>query len=202
MNVTYSRKLRKVIHILAGFPAFLLPLVSYSGMVAGAIAALVIAILLKPDAPWLRAMAKPEDLKTRSINGARHYFATVLILIALCGARYPELAMAGWLALAWGDGAAGLVGGKEGVKLPWLQQKTAAGFITCWICVWLAVNAAFFAAGVNGTWTTAAGQAFICASALAVASLESWHLPFDDNYSVGLSAAALLFAGKLLINLF
>ena len=202
MDTIYRRRLRKTIHILAGFPAFLLPLVSYSLMLTGAIAALVIALLLRPDTPWLRAMAKPEDFKTRSINGVRHYFAAILILIALFGGRYPELAMAGWLALAWGDGAAGLVGGKESLKLPWSKRKTIAGFVSCWICVWLAADAAFFAAGATGTWTAVAGQAFIGAAALAVAFLESWKLPFDDNYSVGLGIAGFLLAGKLAINLF
>lgn len=189
-------------HILAGFPAFMLPLVSYNLMVTGAVAALAAAMLLRPDAQWLRVMAKPEDFKTRSISGVRHYFATILILIALFGLRYPELAMAGWLAMAWGDGAAGLVGPKEGLKLPWSKRKTVAGFVSCWICVWLAADAAFYAAGVTGTWTAAGGQAFIALAALAVAFLESWNLHFDDNYSVGLGAAALLFIGKLTINLF
>jgi phytol kinase len=202
VDTLYRRRLRKTIHILAGFPAFMLPLVSYSLMVATAVAALAIALLLRPDSQWLRAMAKPEDFKTRSINGVRHYFATILILIALFGLRYPEIAMAGWLAMAWGDGAAGLVGPKEGLKLPWSKRKTVAGFVSCWICVWLAADAAFFVAGVTGTWTAAGGQAFIAASALAVAFLESWKLPVDDNYSVGLGAAALLFAGKITIHLF
>lgn len=189
-------------HILAGFPAFMLPLVSYSLMVTGALVALVAATLLQPNSQWLRAMAKPEDFKTRSINGVRHYFATILILVALFGLRYPELAMAGWLAMAWGDGAAGLVGPKEGLKLPWSKRKTVAGFVSCWICVWLAADAAFFAAGTTGTWSEVGGQAFIAVTALAVAFLESWKLPVDDNYSVGLGAAALLFIGKFTINLF
>lgn len=202
VDTTYSRRLRKTMHILAGFPAFMLPLIGYSLMVTGALAALVAAMLLQPNSQWLRAMAKPEDFETRSINGVRHYFATILILVALFGLRYPELAMAGWLAMAWGDGAAGLVGPKEGLKLAWSKRKTVAGFVSCWICVWLAADAAFFAAGATGTWTEAGGQAFIAITALAVAFLESWKLPVDDNYSVGLGAAALLFIGKFTINLF
>lgn len=202
VDTIYSRRLRKTMHILAGFPAFMLPLVSYSLMVTGALVALVAATLLQPNSQWLRAMAKPEDFKTRSINGVRHYFATILILVALFGLRYPELAMAGWLAMAWGDGAAGLVGPKEGLKLPWSKRKTVAGFVSCWICVWLAADAAFFAAGTTGTWSEVGGQAFIAVTALAVAFLESWKLPVDDNYSVGLGAAALLFIGKFTINLF
>lgn len=201
MNAVYCRQLRKTIHILAGFPAFLLPHVSYSLAVAGAIAAFVAALLLRPNMPWLRAIAKPEDYNSRSIGGVRHYFATVLMLIALFGARHPELVMAGWLALAWGDGAAGIAGSKAGYKLPWANRKTALGFAACCLFVWLAANAAFFAAGASGAWTTPAGQGFLVATAVMVAFLESWSLPFDDNYSVGLGTAILLYAGKLMFSI-
>jgi phytol kinase len=202
VELIYRRRLRKLIHILAGLPSFLLAYVSYPIALACALAAVTAAFMLRPEHPWLRLLAKPEDIQQHRISGVRHYFIAVLILIAVFGLHYPLIAAAGWLALAWGDGAAGLVGRKDAMKLPWSSRKTVIGFASCWAGIWLAVVAILFAVGAQGSWTSLSGQAFIGLTALLVSLLESLRLPFDDNYTVGIGAAVLLYGGMLGLHLF
>jgi phytol kinase len=127
VELIYRRRLRKLIHILAGLPSFLLAYVSYPIALACALAAVTAAFMLRPEHPWLRMLVKPEDIQQHRISGVRHYFIAVLILIAVFGLHHPLIAAAGWLALAWGDGAAGLVGRKDAMKLPWSSRKTVIG---------------------------------------------------------------------------
>jgi dolichol kinase len=197
VDATYQRRLRKAIHILAGLPAFLLGYVGFGIAVTCALAAVVVAFMLKPNEPWLKMLAKPEDISRRRIDGVRNYFLTVFILIVLFDLRYPQIAAAGWFALALGDGAAGLIGRKDAVKLPWSGRKTIVGFLSCWAGVWLAVLIVFFLDCSAGLWVTWLGQVYIGLASLVVALLESVELPFDDNYTVGLSTALLLYAGAL-----
>jgi hypothetical protein len=88
------------------------------------------------------------------------------------------------------------------MKLPWSSRKTVIGFASCWAGIWLAVVAILFAAGAQGSWTSLSGQAYIGLGALIVSLLESLRLPFDDNYTVGIGAAVLLYGGMLGLHLF
>ena len=197
--MSYNRRYRKAIHILAGFPAFLLKVLTLEQMMLFGVCMLVASWLLRPNWPWLRELAKPEDLDRRYIAGVRHYFVAVLALIVLFGARHSELATAGWLALAWGDGAAGLVGGK--VRLPWNPSKTLAGFLACILLIYLAIAASCAWSGAAADWMRWQVQVFIVLVAAAVSVAESLHLPMDDNYIVSLGTASLLYAGTALLHL-
>lgn len=185
--------------MLAGFPAFILKYMPYSQIVALALAMAVVSFLLRPNWPFLRELAKPEDLAARGISGVRNYFVTVLLLAVLFGVRHPELVTAGWLALAWGDGAAGLIGSKDNAKLPWSRTKTIVGFVACGCFVYLAMLSAlvwhYSAPGFLVTWPV---QAALVAIALVMAVAESAALRLDDNYIVGLGTAGLMWVASFI----
>ena len=157
--------------------------------------------MLRPNWPWLRDLAKPEDVNRRAIIGARHYFVTVFLLIVLFGLRYNVIATAGWLALAWGDGAAALVGGKQSARLPWSRHKTVSGFITCIVLVYCAIVISYLWTYDELTWLSAPALVYFGAVSLIIGVAESLETKLDDNYIVGLGTAALLFVGTAVFHL-
>ncbi len=82
--------------MLAGFPAFLLKQMPFNGMLLFGVVMVVGSWMLRPNWPWLRDLAKPEDVNCRAIIGARHYFMTVFLLIVLFGLRYNIVAGLPW----------------------------------------------------------------------------------------------------------
>lgn len=143
-------------------------------------------------------LAKPEDRERGYIAGVRHYFLTVFVLIVIFEfMKASFLATAGWLALAWGDGAAGLVGRRDSAKLAWSRRKTIIGFVSCIFFTFFAIAFAYF----WNFWGFEKPEALLGpnilamfgATAFLVALLESIDLPIDDNYVVGLGTALLLY---------
>jgi uncharacterized protein (TIGR00297 family) len=127
------------------------------------------------------------------------YPVAVLLLILLFPSR-PDIAAAAWGIMAAGDGLATIVGRAAGGRpLPWNREKTlvgsatlalaggAAGAFLCWWCrpavvpppyLWFSLGAPFLAA-------------------LVAAAVESIPVRLDDNVSVPLSAAGVLFCLSL-----
>ncbi len=173
----------------------------FSVMILFGAAMVVVSWMLRPKWRWLRELAKPEDVASRAFIGVRHYFVTVFLLIILFGLRHPVLATAGWLALAWGDGAAALVGGKDSLRLPWSRQKTVSGFIWCIILIYCAILISYLWTLADFTWLTAPALAYFGAVSLVIGVAESFKTPIDDNYIVGLGTAALLFTGTALLHI-
>lgn len=127
------------------------------------------------------------------------YPVAVLLLILLFPSR-PDIAAAAWGIMAAGDGLATIVGRAAGGRpLPWNREKTLVGSVTlavaggaagaflCWWCrpalvpppyLWFSLGAPFLAAVV-------------------AAAVESIPVRLDDNLSVPLSAAGVLFCLSL-----
>ena len=173
----------------------------FTAMLLFGVAMVVGSWMLRPNWDWLRDLAKPEDINRRAIVGARHYFVTVFLLIVLFGLRYDVIATAGWLALAWGDGAAALVGGKQSLRLPWSRHKTVSGFISCIALVYCAIIISYAWTLDESTWLSLPALAYFGAVSLIVGVAESLETKLDDNYVVGLGTAALLFAGTAVFHL-
>jgi len=193
----YNRRLRKTIHILAGLPSFAFKFLPYWAQVSLAFGLLLFSLLLSPRLKFISALAKPEDRERGYIAGVRHYFLTVFLLVLIFGyLKASFVGLAGWLALAWGDGAAGLVGRRDSAKLPWSRRKTIVGFFSCIIFTFLAILITyvwlFWEAGF-GALLRPSLLAMFGATAFLVAIMESIDLPIDDNYVVGLGTAFLLF---------
>lgn len=200
----YNRTARKLLHILGGAGALTLPYLPYWLALAAAAGAMALALLLRPrHAWWLRVLSKPADRIRGIITGARGYCVVVLLLIVL----WPLLAqltgdsmryvMFGWLALALGDGLAGLVGPGPSVSVtvPWSKQKTWWGMLACYLGV-LAAYLAAFAFPWPGTVVHPLSLAWQVAIPVAavIALLESLVTPVDDNYIVGIGAPLLALA--------
>lgn len=197
----YNRRYRKTAHILAGFPAFLLKQLPFNVMILFGVAMVAASWALRPKWRWLRELAKPEDVANRAFIGARHYFVTVFLLIVIFGLRYSAIATAGWLALAWGDGAAALVGGQRSPRLPWSRHKTISGFVTCVLLVYCAILIAYLWTLDDFAWFSPSALVYFAVVSLIIGIAESVKAPIDDNYIVGLGTAVLLFAGTALFHL-
>lgn len=200
----YYRWARKLLHIAGGIGAITLPFIPYWLAVAAAVAAVLLARVLKPKHVWwLRAMSKPEDRLRGVITGVRGYCLVVLLLILLwpvleavtwIGADAVRYVMFGWLALALGDGLAGLIGPGPSMAATvfWSRQKTWWGFAACMVGT-LAAYAICFIPAWGGTASAAVGSVLTTGGVLAVitALLESLETSYDDNYLVGLAPPLL-----------
>lgn len=194
----YNRAARKLLHIAGGLFALTLPLIPYWLALAAATSGVVLAYWLKPhNAWWLRYISKPADRNRGVITGLRGYTMVILLLVLL----WPLMGLArgdavryimfGWLALAWGDGLAGLVGPGPSVArtVPWSKQKTWWGMVGGYFGVVAAYYLSFLlpVAGVP-TVSLAAAAGIGPVLAAVTALLESLDTELDDNWLVGLGA--------------
>jgi dolichol kinase len=193
----YNRLARKLIHFGGGALALLLPFFPDWVIILGALLALTIGFWVRPSrSQWLLSVTKPEDRRASRIHGVRSYFITVLTML-LAGMLLERsgdphgmhYATFGWLALAWGDGLAGLLGPgpDRTATVPWNRRKTWLGVLGCVIGVFSAFLTAF-------NWPPGEGlglaplllPALICA--LVTAAGESCRFALDDNYVTGFTA--------------
>lgn len=197
----YNRVLRKLLHIGGGLLAFLLPHGPVPMWIAISAVGVGLAFTLKPTHfKILRPLSKPRDRHEGRLTGARSYFG-VLFLLGWIWLLLNELGlpgavgyvMFGWMAMAWGDGLAGLVGPspRRTKTVPWNPNKTWWGFAGCILGVLLAWLASWrwMDAGALGSAALLLGAAVSVASAFG----ESLRLRVDDNAVVGLGAPMLAF---------
>lgn len=206
----YNRAARKILHIAGGSFAFTVPFVHYWIALTAALCAMGLAYWLRPKhAWWLRYISKPIDRKRNVITGLRGYATVILLLVLL----WPLLenvgieeakryVMFGWLALAFGDGLAGLVGPGPSVArtVPWNRHKTWWGLIGCYAGV-LAAHVLSFSLPFPSLPPLPLVLQIETAVAIAavVALLESLDIQVDDNYTVGLGAPLLACVIHLLL---
>jgi uncharacterized protein (TIGR00297 family) len=191
----YSESLRQWVHIGFGAVALLLPFLTWYQAVILAAAAIVFNIRLLRKVAGER-LHRPLELQQAVPAGLVLYPTSILLMLLMLPAR-PDIVAAAWGILAVGDGAATLVGRRVGgVRWPWNRQKTVAGSIAlalaggaagsflCWWCrssiipppyPWFSVGAPI-------------------AAAMVAAAVETVPIRLDDNLSVPLSAASVLWA--------
>lgn len=199
----YNRTARKLLHVAGGSFAFAVPFVPHWFGLLAAIAATIMAYILRPKhAWWLRYISKPADRKRNVITGLRGYATVILILVLAWpalqhfGLEAQRYVMFGWLALAFGDGLAGLVGPGPSIArtVPWNRHKTWWGLLGCYAGVLLAYICSFVIPYQLPSlqaipWPTHLELGPLIA--LAVAMIESLDVKADDNYTVGLGAPFL-----------
>ncbi len=192
-SLSRNELLRKLIHMAVGLGAFAVvllgPLLS-AGLVAG--------LLLFNLAVWPRfggrAFWRDADLRHGIAIGVVLYPLVLLALILVFWRRL-EVVAAAWASLAFGDGMAAIAGrGLRSAELPWNPAKSWAGTLAFWVFGALGAAAAL-------QWTLAhQGQplaisvllAAAALTALSAALVESLPLPLDDNLTVPLASAAVL----------
>jgi uncharacterized protein (TIGR00297 family) len=208
----HSETARQWVHVGSGLFALLLRVLTGRQAAAMAAAALVFNALLLPRVGG-RQLYRPVDHERGFPVGILLYPLSVLLLMLAFPSRL-DIAAAAWGILAFGDGAATLVGRwasgsnaetaglaeRNNVRLPWNHDKSIAGT--------LAFIVFGGAAGVALAWwvrpavTPLPPLAFTIAAPLAAAILaalvETIPVRLDDNISVPLTAALVLWVASLM----
>ena len=194
---TFSESRRQLVHMAIGGFALLLRYLTWAQ--AAGLAAVAVAFNLWVLPRIAPNLYRPADAQRGFAAGIVFYPLSVLLLILALPYRL-DLAAAVWGVLAFGDGAATLVGSRvNGPRWPWNREKTIAG------------TAAFVVAGAAAAaglmwWTSRSLPAptsplfIIVASTLAaiVAALfETAPIRLDDNLSVPFVAGATLWCVSL-----
>ncbi|MCB1217260.1 hypothetical protein KDL44_07695 [bacterium] len=205
----YDRRTRKLLHLLLGFPALLLPFIRHDIALVFVIAAVLFTFWLRADRfSFINRLAKPSDRELNKMTGFQVYAIVILILVAMIplldyydveGTRF---AMFGWLAMSWGDGLSGLLGPGPRVArtVPWNADKTWLGSLGALLGSF-AAGLACFAVPLAGLIPLPLLQALLMAASISmvVAVLESLQTGIDDNFTVGIGSAltAILISGML-----
>jgi uncharacterized protein (TIGR00297 family) len=219
---THAESARQWVHVGSGLFALLLRVLTAREAAAMATAALIFNGVLLPRLGG-RRLYRPVDRERGFPLGILLYPLSVLLLIVIFPLRL-DIAAAAWGILAFGDGAATLVGrgftakhanGPEtesfsatsaffpivfGRGLPWNPDKSFAGTLAFFVCG--------SAAGVAFAWWVRPAIApmpsmmFTIAAplvaALIAALVETIPVRLDDNISVPGAAALVLWLGSLM----
>lgn len=193
----HSETARQVVHMSMAAFALLLRWIPWWGAVVLAVTAVLFNLFVLPTAA--PALFRAADHR-RTLHGIVFYPLAVLALL-LCFPRRLDIAASSWGILAFGDGAATLVGrALDGPRWPWNREKTRAG------------TAAFVAAGsaaaVFLAWwcsPSAIDQppwlrliVLPIAACIAASLVETLPIRLDDNISVAFAAGAGLWLGSLI----
>jgi uncharacterized protein (TIGR00297 family) len=194
--------LRALVHVAAGAMCILLAWLPPAAAVGIAAAFVAFNLWILPRAAGGR-LRRADASWGPSDRGLVLYPASVLALLLALPQR-PALVACGWALLAFGDGAASLVGRHAGgPKLPWNRSKSLAGFAAFTVSGGAAVSTLLFlsSSGVlpfrdaglldpalPGCWWFGVA---LCAALLA-AAVESLPGGLDDNLTVPWAGAALL----------
>jgi uncharacterized protein (TIGR00297 family) len=195
----FSEDTRQLVHMAMGGFALLLRYIP--SWVAAILAATAIAFNVYALPRWGRhRIYRASDVAHGVPAGILLYPLSILILVLAVPNR-PDIVASAWGILAIGDGMANIVGRRVGgVRIPWNREKTiagslalvvfggAAGALLAWWCrpavipppyLWFSLGAPF-------------------AAALAAAAVETIPVRLDDNVSVPLSAAGVLWGFSLM----
>lgn len=194
----HSEEARQWVHIgSAGF-AFLLRVMTWwqAALLAGA--ALVFNLLLLPRMGGCGLYRSIDEARGFPI-GILLYPLSVLLLTLAFPARL-DIVAAAWAILAFGDGAATLVGRRvRGRRWPWNHEKTIAGTSAFVVCA--GVGAIGLACWTRPAVTPPPSWWFEVfgplSAAVAAALVETIPVRLDDNLSVPAAGAAVLWLASL-----
>ena len=204
----HSERARQWVHIGSGLFALLLRILTWWQAAALAAFALVFNALALPRVGG-RRLYRPVDEARGFPLGILLYPLAVLLLVLLFPSRLDMVAAA-WAILAFGDGFATLIGRAASNRttsaaprtghLPWNADKTIAGTAAFIICGTLGGIA--FAWWVSPAAVPRPPLAFTIlapvAAAIAAAFVETIPVRLDDNISVPVTAAAVLWIASLM----
>jgi uncharacterized protein (TIGR00297 family) len=196
--MNFSETRRQFVHMVMGLFALLLRVLTWPQAAACALAAFLFNLLVLPRLGG-PSLYRPADAARGFPLGILIYPVSVLLLI-LSFPRRPDIVAAAWACLAYGDGMATLVGRSvKSPHLPWNPQKTLAGTVS-FVLVGGAV-------GIFLVWWTRPAVSpmppwqFVVfgplVAALGAGLVESMPVSLDDNLSVPIVAAAILWGASL-----
>lgn len=194
----FSETTRQAIHMAMGGFALLLPYIPawFAAALAGAAIAFNIFGLPRMGG---RRLYRPTEVLRGFPLGILLYPIAVLLLLLMFPSRL-DIVAAAWGILAFGDGAATIVGRMFGTtRIPWNHEKTVAGSVALAVCGGAA--GAFLAWWCRSTvipptyvWFPIAAP-FV--AAVVAAAVETLPIRLDDNLSVPFSAAGVMWALSL-----
>jgi uncharacterized protein (TIGR00297 family) len=189
---------RQLVHIAFGAAALLLRYLHWWQAIVFAAAAVVFNLYLLRRITGSR-LHRPDERHHDMPAGLVLYPTSILLLLLMLPSR-PDIVAAAWGILAAGDGAATLAGVRYGRrKWAWNRRKSVAGSLALFVAGGLA--GAFLAWWCRPAvipppyWWFSIGVPVL--AALAAAAVETVPIRLDDNLSVPLTAAAVLWAGSL-----
>lgn len=178
--------LRQAGHIGAGLGALLIRPLGPGPVLALVLVALLFNAFVLPR--WFGGrLRRPGE---RGVFWGPTWYALSVALLLVMFWRLPDLAAAGWLLLAVGDGAATIVGRRWGKrKLPWNHVKSWAGSLAYWFMgsaavfsmLWPLAAAPLTALPEETVRVVVFFAIGAVAVGLAAAVVESLRLPVDDN---------------------
>jgi uncharacterized protein (TIGR00297 family) len=195
----YSEDARQLVHIAMGGLALLLRYLHWyqAVILAGAAVGFNMWIL---RAATRGRLHRPSESPAGIAPGIVFYPTSILLLLLLIPSR-PDIVAAAWAIMAAGDGAATLIGRRAGgPRLPWNPAKTvagtaafvvaggAAGVFLAWWCRPAVIPPPYL-------WFAFAGPLAAC---LVAAAFETVPIKLDDNLSVPLSAALVMWPVSLI----
>lgn len=189
-DLTDRETLRKLLHLVAGLPAFALGVLSWPAALGLTVGLLLFNLLVWPHLGG-RSVWRPHERRRGAAPGVVAYPA-VLVVAVLLFRHHLELVAATWALLAFGDGAAALVGGRFPLaRLPWNGAKSWGGSIGCWLVGWAASAAALLwtASARLDPWTVLSAA---CLGSLAAAAVESLPGTLDDNWMAPLLGGGII----------
>jgi uncharacterized protein (TIGR00297 family) len=194
----HSETARQWVHVGSGLFALLLSSLTWPQAASMAAAALAFNALVLPRIG--ARLLRPVDRARGIPLGIVLYPVAVLLLILVFRTRL-DLAAGAWAVLAFGDGAATLIGRRVGGRRwPWNPDKTIAG--TAGFAVCAAASAIALVWWTNRSMTPQPGLAFVllapAAAAIAAAAAETIPVRLDDNISVPAVAAVVLWLASLM----
>jgi len=197
--MSHSEEARQWLHVCSGAFAFLLRFLTWWQAAALAGTALLFNALVLPRIGG-RRLYRPIDEARGFPLGILLYPLAILLLILVFSARL-DIAAAAWGVLAFGDGAATLVGRRaDGLRWPWNHDKTIAGSIAFVVCGSLgAIGLACWTRPAVMPEPSLWFDIFApIAAAIMAALVETIPVRLDDNVSVPGSAALVLWLISLM----
>jgi uncharacterized protein (TIGR00297 family) len=194
-----SERTRQTVHVAMGAFALLLRYLSWWQAAVLAAGALGFNCFLLPHFGGSRLYRTAEHTRGYSA-GMLLYPLAVLLLVLMFPARL-DIVAAAWGILAAGDGMATIVGTHvRGPRVPWNRDKSIAGSLALFI--FGGVAGAFLAWWCRPAVTPAPNLWFSLgvpfAAAAAAALAETIPVRLDDNLTVPLTAAGVLWAAALM----
>ena len=195
---THSENARQWVHIASGGFAFLLRDLTWVQAASLAAAALAFNVLVLPHIGG-RRLYRPVDEARGFPLGILLYPLAVLLLVIVFPNRL-DIVSAAWGILAFGDGMATLAGKWiGGTRWPWNREKTIAGTIGFAACG--AAGASVLVWWIRPTVAPVPSWWFALlappAAAVVAAMVETMPARLDDNISVPISAAGILWLASL-----
>lgn len=194
-TMRFSELARQIVHMGVGLGTVLLAWLSWPQAAACAAAAVVFNRVLLPRVAG-GVLFRPDERPDGPPAGILLYPVSVLALILLFRERL-DLAAAAWAILAFGDGAATLVGrthGRHGRRWPWNPAKSLAGSAAFVLVAGPASVAAMLWVGHHlavppPLWLAVAAP---LAGTIMAMFAETLPVRLDDNVTVPAAAAATL----------